>query len=63
MFLVSSTNASDTDDEYGSKLAPYEVAIMVNEPTLHAVMAITDNTTPKVKQFWSYGILEELNYK
>jgi hypothetical protein len=63
VLLVSSTYASDADAKYGSKLAPYKIAVVIDKPPLHAVMDITDDTSPIVKQLWVYGILKELNYE
>ena len=63
MLLVSSTYAGDADAKYGSKLAPYKIAVVIDKPPLHAVMDIADDSSPIVKQLWIYGILEELNYE
>ena len=60
MFLVSGANASDTDKHDGSNLAPYEVAIHIDEPPLYTAMNVTNNATPIVKQRWVYSILKEL---
>ena len=63
MLLVASANTSDADAEDGGKLAPNEMAILIDKPPLYAVMDIADNSSPVVKQLWVYGILEKLNYK
>ena len=63
MFLVSGANASDTDKHDGSNLAPYEVAIHIDEPPLYTAMNVTNNATPIVKQRWVYSILKELHYQ
>jgi hypothetical protein len=63
MLLVASANTSDANAEDGGKLAPNEMTILIDKPPLHAVMHIADNSSPVVKQFRVYGILEKLNYK
>ena len=63
MFLVSGANAGDTDKHDGSKFAPYEVAIQIDEPPLYTAMYVTNYATPIVKQRWVYSILKELHYQ
>ena len=63
MFLVSSTNTGNEDAKNGREFAPNEIAIIIDEPSFHAIMDIANNASPVIKQLWIYGILEELNYK
>ena len=60
-FLLRS-DACYANEKYGIKFAPYKVSVLIDEPSFHAVMDITDDTSQKSKYLWSYCILKELNY-
>ena len=63
MLLIACTDTGNEDAENRGEFAPNEIAIIIDEPSFHAIMDIANNTSPVIKQLWIYGILEKLNYE
>ena len=60
MLLIPGTNAGNADDKNRGYFAPYQVAVIIDEPPLDTVMDVTENTSPIVEKFRVDGILKEL---
>ena len=60
VFLVPRTHAGDADKQEGGNLAVHKVAVMVDEPRLHAVVHVTHDAVPIVEHSRVERIHEKL---
>ena len=61
MFLVTRTNAGDTNKQYGGYLTPDKVPVIVYHPAFDAGMDVCNQPTKEVQLFWFQCVGEELH--
>lgn len=61
VFLVSRAYTGDAHQQERHHLAIHQVAVMVDEPLLDAVVQVAHHTAKTVYRSWVYGILKELH--
>jgi hypothetical protein len=63
MLLVSGADTSNAYHQESHDLAAKHVAILIYIHKFKPAMNVSKYSTPKVQDFWGYGILKELNYQ
>ena len=63
MLLVSGADTSNAYHQESHDLTAKHVAVLINIHEFEPAMDVSKYSTPKVQNFWGYGILKELNYQ
>jgi hypothetical protein len=63
MLLVPGADTSNAYHQESHDLTAKHVTVLVNIHKFEPAMEVSEYSTPKVQDFWGYGILKELNYQ